>query len=344
MRLRGALIGCGYASGFQLEAWANIPETTITAVASRTESKARSRAAEFDVPAVYQDLPTMLSETKPDFLDIATPPSTHVELVEIAAHHRVNVLCQKPAAETLEDLRYMVRICKDAGVAFVINENGRFQPWYRRIYELINIEERIGSVQTVRMESRAELTMPEPNFEEQAFFATMPRLILFELGVHHLDTLRYLLGEASTISAQTKRVSPHIVGEDEAISVSNHGGVTATVDMSWARAATVSADTEKVTWASMRIEGSKGTLELGFDGALAIDGVPDRQPDWRAANGEQLGYQAMQQHFVDRLVAGTEAETSGSETLKTMELVFGAYHSAATGQVYRIGTDLGVLA
>lgn len=337
------LIGCGYTSGLQLSAWAQIPEVTITAVASRTEAKAQRRADEFEIPAVYRDLPTMLEETKPDFVDIATPPSSHVELVEIAAHYGVDILCQKPAAETLGELRHMIAVCKDAGVTLIINENGRFQPWHRRIFQIVRDDQRLGQLHYVRMESRAQLTMPEPNFGEQAFFATMPRLILFELGVHHLDTLRYLLGEASTISAETHRISPHIVGEDESISISNHNGVAATLDISWARAPWPDTSTESVTWASMRIVGSAGTLTLGYDGTLSIDGAPDGSETWSGLDGVQLGYEAMQQHFVDCLLAGAEAETSASETLRTMELVFGAYHSADTERVYHVGRDIGEL-
>jgi len=344
LQLRGVLIGCGYASGHQLTAWANIPDVTIAAVASRTRASAENRAREFAIPEVYPDLPTMLKATEPDFVDIATPPNSHVELVEIAASHGVDILCQKPVAETLEELTHMIEVCEAAGVTFVVNENGRFQPWYRRIYELIHNERRLGELRSVEMESRAALTMPEPDFGDQPFFATMERLILLELGVHHLDTLRYLLGEASTISATTRQVSPLILGEDEAIVVSDHNGVQATVDMSWARPPEGGKVANSESWASVRIEGSTGTLTLGYDGTLAINGTHSASDDWRGTNGEQAGYQAMQQHFVGCLASGIEAETSGRETLKTMELVFGAYRSAETGHTYRVGGDIEALA
>jgi len=344
VQLRGVLIGCGYASGHQLTAWANITEATIVAVSSRTRASAETRAEEFGIPDVYGDLSTMLDSVKPDFVDIATPPDSHRELVEIAAERGVDILCQKPAAATLAELRHMVDVCSGAGVQFVVNENGRFQPWYRRIHEIVHTERRLGDLRSIRMESRAALTMPEPDFGAQPFFATMERLIIFELGVHHLDTLRYLLGEASTISATTKRISPSILGEDEAVLISDHGGVTATVDMSWARPPAGGSVKNAESWASVQIGGSTGTLALGYDGSLAIGGTPSVSDDWRGSNGEQAGYQAMQQHFVDSLKGGFEAETSGRETLKTMELVFGAYQSAATGRPYRIGADRSSLA
>ncbi len=344
MTLRGVLIGCGYASGHQLSAWASIPDVDIVAVSIRTRRHAERRAKEFKIGAVYDDLPTLLAETEPDFLDIATPPDSHVELVEIAAHYGVDILCQKPGANTLEELRYMIAVCETAGVALVVNENGRFQPWHRRIHQIVHNEERIGKPLRVSVEARGLLTMPEPNFGEQAFFATMPRLIMFELGVHHLDTMRYLVGEATTITAHMKRVSPHVVGEDEAVSVSNHNGVVATIDLSWARGSELAMGAAHTTWGSITLTGSDGSLALGYDGTLTVNGDVEPDQDWLGFDGVQLGYEAMQQHFVDTLGAGIEAETSGHQTLKTMELVFGAYHSADTGREYRVGTDIEELA
>ena len=40
------------------------------------------------------------------------------------------------------------------------------------------------------------------------------------------------------------------------------------------------------------------------------------------------------------MISGDAFETSGTETLKTMELVFGAYKSAEDNEVYWVGKDL----
>ena len=79
-------------------------------------------------------------------------------------------------------------------------------------------------------------------------------------------------------------------------------------------------------------------LELLTEAIRHTDGGEERfqfPPD-----SAMRGYQATQQHFVDCLRSGAEPETSGPETLKTMELVFGAYDSAAHDRVYRVGHDL----
>ena len=42
----------------------------------------------------------------------------------------------------------------------------------------------------------------------------MPRLLVYETLVHHLDTGRYLAGEIDSLYCQTKRINPVIAGED----------------------------------------------------------------------------------------------------------------------------------
>jgi predicted dehydrogenase len=42
----------------------------------------------------------------------------------------------------------------------------------------------------------------------------MPRLLLYETGVHFLDTFRFLGGEMESVFCQTDRINPTIQGED----------------------------------------------------------------------------------------------------------------------------------
>jgi predicted dehydrogenase len=44
----------------------------------------------------------------------------------------------------------------------------------------------------------------------------MPRLLILEVLIHHLDTLRYLVGPLRVTAARTARVSSDLVGEDVA--------------------------------------------------------------------------------------------------------------------------------
>ena len=90
--LRGVLIGCGYASWFQLEAWKRIPSVEIVAVSSRNIENAQKRAAEFNIPQVYTDYREMLDTEVFDFVDISTPPVVHLEMIKESAERGFHVL------------------------------------------------------------------------------------------------------------------------------------------------------------------------------------------------------------------------------------------------------------
>ena len=342
---RGALIGCGYASWFQLTAWSRIEDVEIVAVASRSRENGQRRATEFEIPAVYTDYQAMLDREELDFVDIATPPTVHLEMVSEAARRNLHVLCQKPAASTLGELQMMIHICDEAGVVFVVNENGRFQPYFRKMKTLLN-EGAIGRPHYANFTTRARSTLPLLDGGEQHnLFVNMPRLIVYEMGVHYLDTLRYLFGEPTSIYAQTHQASPHVKGEDVAALTVKFGELTAVVDMSWASVPIMEMESdEHYSWGEYRIEGEIGTLHLRPDALLRLltdDG--EEQFQFPPHSSGVVCYQAAQQHFVDCLRTGAKSETSGLQTAKTMELVFGAYDSAAHNRVYRVGDDLGRL-
>ena len=101
----------------------------------------------------------------------------------------------------------------------------------------------------------------------------------------------------------------------------------------------------------MHIEGAKGSATLDRDyrltvvaeGGVSHSDVPPVTYVWSQEPGQaiQNGVVAIQQHWVDALNQDVEPETSGSDNLRTLELVFGTYASAEERSVYRTETSLG---
>jgi predicted dehydrogenase len=60
MTLRFALIGTGFWSHYQLSGWRELEDVECVALCNRTLAKAEVLAAEFSVPAVYDDPEEML--------------------------------------------------------------------------------------------------------------------------------------------------------------------------------------------------------------------------------------------------------------------------------------------
>ncbi len=139
MKLKGVLVGCGYFSQFHIEAWQRLPEVELVGICDSDEEKARDFAQKWNFTSlVFPSLKVALNALPAvDFVDIATPPASHLELVEVASRHGKAIMCQKPLAPTLEEARALVALAEERGVRLMVHENFRFQPWHRAIKTLL---------------------------------------------------------------------------------------------------------------------------------------------------------------------------------------------------------------
>ena len=206
--MKGVLIGAGYFAQFQAEAWKRL-DGRLLAVADLAPGKAEEFAAKHGILRAYKSAEAMLDAEKPDFVDIATRPDTHLPLTKLAAQRGIHVICQKPMAPTMSDCIAMCEACEQSGVRLLIHENWRWQPWYREAKRIID-GGTLGSLQSLSFDWRAgDGTGPEP-YPVQPYFRQMPRLLVFEALVHMLDTFRFLAGELRVTECETRRVNPVI--------------------------------------------------------------------------------------------------------------------------------------
>ncbi len=336
--LRFAIIGTGFWSRYQLAAWKELQSVRCVALYNRTRSKAEAMARDFDIPAVYDDVEALLSKEPLDFIDIITDVGTHRRFVELAAAHKVPVICQKPMAPSLADARAMNTACREAGVPFFVHENWRWQTPIRALKNRLD-DGLIGRV----FRARIQYSNSFPVFDNQPFLKELEQFILTDIGTHILDTTRMLFGEASTLFCRTSRVHRDIRGEDVAtVMLGMDSGATVNCEMSYA--SRVEHDRFPETY--IFVEGELGSIELGPDywirvttaaGTLAQRCPPPRfqWADPRYDLSQSSGV-ACNANLLEALLHGHPAETTGGDNLRTLELVFGSYESARTGQVVKL--------
>ncbi len=337
-RLKGVCLGAGYFARFQYEAWNRIPEVEIVALANRNQDRARATAAEHQVPAVYAwaDLDRMLDEHQPDFVDIITPPETHLGLVARIAPRGIAIICQKPVAPTESESRAVVAAAAKHSIRFMIHENWRWQPWYREMKRQLDAGT-LGELYSISVRMRMGDGWPADAYlARQPFFRDYPRLLIYETGVHFLDTFRYLGGEITSVYARLQQRNAAIKGEDAGQLVCGFAsGATAILDASRYNEAET-AD-PRYTFGTVRIDGSQGHLELDTEGGLTLKrlGAAPQQLNY---SHQRTGFAGdcvyhLQRHFVDSLLAATPFESTGEDYLKTVALVEAAYRSHHSGQV-----------
>jgi len=334
-RLRGVGVGAGYFSQFQYAAWQRLSGADIVALMDTDKPRAEAMARQYGIQNVYTDYTAMLDEMAPDFVDVITPPPTHHALCLEAAKRGIDVICQKPIAPTMEEAEALVQAMAEMGARFMVHENWRWQPWYRQTKALLDAGA-LGDVFTLYFRMRTGDGWPDDAYmARQPYFRDYLRLLMFETGVHFIDTFRYLLGEVVRVQAHHWQRNPHIRGEDAAlVTLTFASGATAVLDANRYNEPEDGVD-PRYTFGTFRLDASRGHLTLSADGTLnhkplgqptqAIDYAPSK----RGFAGDSCF--ALQQHFVHAVHAGSSFESDGADYLKTLRVLEACYASAERG-------------
>ena len=335
---RGALIGCGFFAINQMHGWNDVDGARIVAICDRDLQRLNLVGEQFGVSRRYEDAEKMLADGGFDFVDIATTVQSHLPLVNLAARHKIPVICQKPFALNLNDAKAMVETCKNAGISLMVHENFRWQSAIRAVRAVIDRGE-IGLPFWGRFSFRSGHDV----FSGQPYLAKGKRFIIEDLGIHTLDIARFLMGDVEALTARTTRINPAIQGEDVATLLLDHeNGVTSIVDCSYATILAKDPFPETM----IEIDGTEGTIRLqpGYkleivnrQTASSVDVSPTlltwaSQP-W---HNIQESVFAIQQHWIECLRNGNDPATSGADNLKTFALVEAAYQSAASGKAIKV--------
>ncbi|WBB54654.1 Gfo/Idh/MocA family oxidoreductase [Verrucosispora sp. WMMD573] len=335
--LRGLMVGAGYFAPIQLTAWRDVSGAEIVGlVGHRDPQRVATVAREAGVGWSGVDLDAAIELLQPDFLDICTPPASHGELVRRAVAGGVPVLCQKPLAPTVTEAADLAKFAERHRVPLVVNENWRWQPWYREAKRLIDAGV-IGRPFHTTMRMRPGDGWGENPYPDQPYFATMSRLVLFETGVHYVDTARFLFGEIEQVQCVTATVNPAVAGEDLVVAVlhTTHGGIV----VYDADRAAVAETVRSLAYGTMSVEGTEGTLQVADDGRMTLLHRDGRvvEHDYHIPPGWKGGCAvAAQQNFVDALNGAAIAETPAAEYVRTMRVVEACYLSAAHSRAVRL--------
>tara|TARA_B100000674_G_scaffold95608_1_gene68141 strand:+ start:778 stop:1806 length:1029 start_codon:yes stop_codon:yes gene_type:complete len=334
-RLKLAVAGTGYFAQFHYEAWSRIENVDLVGLCTLDGTMGRKIADRFDVDTVYGDVADMLDACKPDLLDIATPPPTHRQFIEVAVSRGVAVVCQKPFTESLADAEAVTHLAEDAGVPLIVHENFRFQPWHRQARKILD-EGTLGEVYQVSFRMRpGDGQGPEAYLDRQPYFQTMDRFLVHETAIHFIDVFRYLLGEVSSVYADLARYNPAIAGEDAGYIVFNFKSrVRGLFDGN--RLVDHAAENRRLTMGEMLIEGSESVLRLDGDGNMYLrkHGYDLDLPvdyDWENRGFAGDSVYMLLRHVVEHVRAGAPAMNTARDYLRNLRIEDAVYRSSESG-------------
>jgi predicted dehydrogenase len=314
-------------SWYHLTAWRSLgSRAQVVAIADPDPVRARARADEFGIPRVYPDAASLLGTEQLDALDVASPRETHAAWVEAAADRGIDVLCQKPLTPTLADAEALVARV-GMRVRLMVHENWRFRPWYRELHRWI-ADGQLGEIDLARLATISSGFLPDasgrrPAFVRQPFMQGEPRLMIAEVLIHHLDTMRYLCGPLRVVGARASRTLDDVTGETSAaIFLETRAGAPVSVIGTMAAPGYPPRSPDR-----LEIVGRKASAVLA-DHELRLLGPTPQSERYDPDQGYQASFDGVIAHFVDCLETGAPFETGPADNLETLRLVEHAYWAA----------------
>lgn len=334
--VNGVIIGAGHFADIQLEAWQSVKGVQMIGILNRTRANAEKLAAKYNLQ-VFDNFEQMMAELQPDFVDVCTPPDSHFHYTKLAIDAGKAVLCQKPIAPTWEESNNLVEYAEQRKATLMINENWRWQAWYREIKRMID-HNMLGQVFHVYFAMRPGDGWGTEPYPVQPYFKKMKQFLIFETGVHWIDTFRYLFGEIESVYCQTRTVNPVIAGEDLAIILLNF--VNKQTGIYDANRVSYMEEVRSPAYGWMTVEGTEGKLRLQQDGKIYYT-PREGQENEHVYEIPNVGWKggcaiATQQHFANGLLYGTPFETNGREYLKSVRAVYACYESAQENKVVQL--------
>ena len=190
--MRWALIGASTIARQYMVRAIRARHGEILRVSSASPERARTFAAEHDIPRHGSELGELLSDPDIDAVYISTTNEKHLHQALAAIGAGKHVLCEKPLALTLDDASAMVRAAREAGLVFATNHHLRCSGSHRAVRGLV-ASGRIGRVLSLRLHHAVLL----PPFL-QGWRINSPDAgggVIPDITIHDADVARFLLGE-----------------------------------------------------------------------------------------------------------------------------------------------------
>ena len=337
--IRVCVIGAGYFAQYQIAAWRRLDGVDLVGVADLDPAKRDALIANHPDLPVFETSAGMLETAKPDLLDIATPPSTHADLIRAHERQVASIICQKPFCNDLETAQAVLDDLPEARI--FVHENFRFQPWYREIKRLIDAGQ-LGQIRQARFAFRpGDGAGADAYLARQAYFREMERFLVHETGIHYIDTFRYLFGEPTAVWADLFQSNPAITGEDSGtLLFTMADGLRVTWDAN--RTLDMDAHNPRLTMGAMEVEGTNATLRLSGDGVITTRQHGTSQWKGHTYDFTDLDFggncvELFQRHMVAVLNGQAAPETRARDYLQNLRIEEAVYLSSQQGR--RIALD-----
>jgi predicted dehydrogenase len=323
-KLNVAIIGLGMAVTPHAKSYVDLADRVAVRYAySPSAARRQAFAAKFPFPHA-DSLDVILADKAVDAVAILTPPNTHLDLVERCAAAGKHILIEKPLEVSFERARAVVEACRRRGVKLGVTLQHRFRPAGMTLRSLLETGA-LGKIAAAGTSIR--VWRPQSYYDEpgRGTRARDGGGVLLTQGIHTLDLMLSLVGEAKEVIAYATTTPVHRMETEDLVAgaVRFANGALGTID----------ATTASYPGFPERIEliCEKGTAVLAGTSLDVFwhDGrrehvAPDSSPGGTGADPMAFPndwHRALIADFLDAIRQDREPRVSGAEALKVHALI-----------------------
>lgn len=247
------IVGFGFMGHCDAESLATFSDDEIKLVAVADTNPEQLKDAPEGVET-YGSIEEMLEKADINTVMISTPNPSHLEMVEKSANAGKHIICEKPAAMSVEQFDRMVEVTKKNNVLFTVHQQRRWDKDYRIMKEVYD-RKMVGDMYVIK----SQLYGFNGNMHDWHVFPEMGGGMLYDWGVHLIDQILNMVdSKIDSIFADMRNVINEKVDDYFNILIKFKNGITAEIELGTYYL------TPKRAWF---IGGNKGSALIdGFDG------------------------------------------------------------------------------
>ena len=331
--MKFAFAGTGYINKVHARAAQNCGAELVAVVNHKPESMAIF-AKEFGIPRQYETVEALLNDGKVDALIVSTPNYLHKSQTIAALRAGVNVMVEKPMAMNALEAEEMCEVAEKSGALLMVAHCWRFDP---EVLWLKEQSTKLGKI--IRTKGIGVHTHWGPSgwFTQEEFAGGGA---LADMGIHALDTTRFLLGDPKPVAVYAKIGTYYKVFDVDdtgVIIVEWDNGATSYLESGWWQP---HADGPE---AATELYGTQGFGRV-FPTKLEIPNVQEQKIDVidpgfafpRESHAPQSLYDSQLKYFVECIEKNQKPNPGGLEGWVNMKVVDAAYQSSQTRKVVEI--------
>ncbi|GIO26985.1 Gfo/Idh/MocA family protein [Ornithinibacillus bavariensis] len=190
---RVGLVGMGFIGKAHLEAYQKISNAEVVAICTRNGEGDEEHFPEYTFIADYE---TFLMRDDIDIVDICLPTYLHEEYIIKAARAKKHIICEKPLSLSVRSVMRIYDEVNKCGVRLFIGHVLRFWPEYQLIKQYSETD-MLRNIDIVHARRLGQL----PNWSTWFQHPQKSGGALFDLHLHDIDFVYYLLGEVEHVYA-----------------------------------------------------------------------------------------------------------------------------------------------